>query len=120
MILQEKRQMTAHFETLRHEDEKKAMAFAITGMHFDHYMESPFLQRLYARYFWYLESGKATQNIAMYGDTSMCQPLTSSRNISSKVRIPTMMRILRCLRHTQRCISWMEKSYSLRRILRLR
>ena len=53
-------------EKLRNKDTDKAIDFAVTGMHFDAYLDSPLLQHLYGRYFWYLESRRATQVIAAY------------------------------------------------------
>jgi len=47
-------------------DYNKAIQFAITGMHFDWYMDSKLLLNLYGRYFWYLELTRATQMIAAY------------------------------------------------------
>ena len=62
--------MKMKLQELRKADEKQAMRFAATGMHFDWYFDSPFLLNLYTRYFWYLESNRATQVIAAYeGDT---------------------------------------------------
>ena len=55
---------------LRRKDEKKAIQFAIKGMHFNWYMDSAWMLNLYGRYFWYLETSRATQIIAAYhGDT---------------------------------------------------
>lgn len=53
---------------LKRSDEKKCREFARTGMHFDWYTESRFLQNLYARYFWYLEMNGATKVLAAYED----------------------------------------------------
>ena len=53
---------------LRKKDMRKAIQFAIKGMHFDWYMDSKLELNLYGRYFWYLESNKATQMIALYDD----------------------------------------------------
>lgn len=47
-------------------DYKKAIQFAIKGMHFDWYMDSKLLLNLYGRYFWDMEMGRATQAIAVY------------------------------------------------------
>ena len=35
-------------------------------MHFEWYLDNPFLLQLYGRYFWYLELSRATQVIAAY------------------------------------------------------
>lgn len=51
---------------LKRKDEKSAIQFAIKGMHFDWYMDSKFALNLYGRYFWYLETSRATQIIAAY------------------------------------------------------
>lgn len=47
-------------------DYKKAISFAIEGMHFDWYTDSKLLLSLYGRYFWYMELNQATQIIAAY------------------------------------------------------
>lgn len=52
--------------TLDKKDYKKAIRFAIKGMHFDWYMKSKTLLKLYGRYFLYLEMNRATQIIAAY------------------------------------------------------
>lgn len=51
---------------LNEKDYRKAIRFAVTGMHFDWYMDSRLLQNLYGRYFLYLELSRATQVIAAY------------------------------------------------------
>lgn len=53
---------------LAKKDHKKAIQFAIEGMHFDWYVDSKLLLNLYGRYFWYMELGNATQIIAAYND----------------------------------------------------
>lgn len=58
--------MELEIRELRKCDYKKAIRFAIEGMHFDWYMDSKLLLNLYGRYFWYLEMGRATQIIAAY------------------------------------------------------
>lgn len=55
-------------EPLREKDLDEAVSFAVTGMHFDVYLENPLAQRLYGRYFWYMEGARATQVIAAYED----------------------------------------------------
>lgn len=61
--------MKLELRELKKRDYKKAIKFAIKGMHFDWYMDSKLLLNLYGRYFWYLEMGRATQVIsAYYGD----------------------------------------------------
>ena len=47
-------------------DYKKAIQFAIKGMHFDWYLNSRFLLNAYGRYFWYLEMNRATHVYAAY------------------------------------------------------
>ena len=51
---------------LRKKDYKKAIQFAIKGMHFNWYLDSLSLLNLYGRYFWYLELTRATQVFAAY------------------------------------------------------
>jgi len=61
--------MKLELKELKKCDYKKAIQFAIKGMHFDWYMDSKLLLNLYGRYFWYLEMSRATQVIsAYYGD----------------------------------------------------
>ena len=55
---------------LRKKDIRKVIQFAITGMHFDWYLSNKFLRNAYGRWFWYLETNRATQILAAYeGDT---------------------------------------------------
>jgi len=51
---------------LRKKDYKQAIEFAITGMHFNRYLDNKMLLSLYGRYFLYLELTRATQVIAAY------------------------------------------------------
>ena len=51
-------------------DMSKVIQFAIRGMHLDLYLKNRLLLNLYGRFFWYLETNRATQIIAAYeGDT---------------------------------------------------
>ncbi len=51
-------------------DMDKVIGFAVRGMHFDLYLKQKLLQNMYGRYFWYLETNRATHVIAAYeGDT---------------------------------------------------
>ena len=54
------------FRELQKKDYKKAIRFAVRGMHFDWYLDNKILLNLYGRYFWYLELNRATQVIAAY------------------------------------------------------
>ncbi len=72
--------MALEIRNLRKEDYKKAINFAITGMHFNWYMESRFLLNLYGRYFWYLEMTRATQVIAAYADDELAGVLLAEIN----------------------------------------
>lgn len=58
--------MEIEIRDLKKEDYKKAIDFAIEGMHFEWYFKSKFLLKLYGKYFWYLEMSRATQIIAAY------------------------------------------------------
>lgn len=60
--------MNTEIRDIKRKDYKKAIKFAIDGMHFKKYMESPVLLNLYGRYFWYLEINRATQIFAAYTD----------------------------------------------------
>lgn len=62
--------MALKITPLQKKDYKKAIQYAIRGMHFDWYLDSPFLLNCYGRYFWYLEMNRATEILAVYdGDT---------------------------------------------------
>ncbi|WP_122646407.1 GNAT family N-acetyltransferase [Enterococcus mediterraneensis] len=63
--------MELAFKQLEKKDYKKAIQFAIKGMHFDWYTKSKLLLNLYGRYFWYLELNRATQIIALYADDEL-------------------------------------------------
>lgn len=58
--------MNIEIKELRTKDYKKAIQYAIKGMHFNMYLDSKFLLKLYGRYFWYLELTNATQVISAY------------------------------------------------------
>lgn len=60
--------MSIEIGKLRKEDYKKAIEYAIKGMHFDWYLDSKLLLKLYGKYFWYLEMNRATQIFAAYVD----------------------------------------------------
>lgn len=65
---------------IKKKDYKKAIHFAISGMHFDWYLDNKFLLNLYGRYFWYLEMNRATQIIAVYSDNSLAGILLAKMN----------------------------------------
>lgn len=58
--------MSITIKEIKKSDYKKAIQFAIKGMHFDVYLKNQFLLNLYGRYFWYSELNVATQVIAAY------------------------------------------------------
>ena len=60
--------MQIQIKDIRKRDYKRAIQFAIKGMHFDWYLDSPFLLSAYGRYFWYLEMNRATHIYAAYAD----------------------------------------------------
>ena len=60
--------MKIEIKDIRKKDHKKAIQFAIKGMHFDWYLDNKFLLNAYGRYFWYLEINRATQILAAYAD----------------------------------------------------
>ena len=60
--------MSIEIKDIRKKDYKRAIQFAIKGMHFDWYLDSKFLLNAYGRYFWYLEINRATQIFAAYVD----------------------------------------------------
>lgn len=58
--------MEIEIKDIRRKDYKKAIQFAIKGMHFDWYLDNQFMLNTYGRYFWYLEINRATQVLAAY------------------------------------------------------
>lgn len=57
-------------KAFQRKDTRKAIQFAITGMHLGVYVKNKFLLKLYGRYFWYQQINRATQILAAYeGDT---------------------------------------------------
>ena len=58
--------MQIEIRSMEKKDARKAIQFAIRGMHFDWYLDSKFLLNAYGRYFWYLETNRATQMLAAY------------------------------------------------------
>ncbi len=60
--------MNLKIADIRKKDYKKAIQFAIKGMHFDWYLNNKFMLNTYGRYFWYLEINRATQIFAAYAD----------------------------------------------------
>lgn len=60
--------MNIEIKDICKEDHKKAIQFAIKGMHFDWYLDSKFMLNAYGRYFWYLEMNRATDIYAAYID----------------------------------------------------
>lgn len=60
--------MRIEIKDIQKDDYKKAIQFAIKGMHFDWYLDNKFLLNAYGRYFWYLEINRATQILAAYAE----------------------------------------------------
>lgn len=58
--------MALEIRPIRKRDYKKAVQFAIDGMHFDRYMRGELFLKLYGRYFWYAELNRASRVIAAY------------------------------------------------------
>lgn len=58
--------MDIQFRTLQRKDYKKAIQFAVDGMHFGIYFDHNFMAYLYGKYFLYSEMLQATQAIAAY------------------------------------------------------
>lgn len=61
--------MKIEIKDIQKKDYKKAIQYAIKGMHFDWYLNNQFLLNAYGRYFWYLEINRATQILAAYTDS---------------------------------------------------
>ena len=60
--------MNIETKNIRKKDYKKAIEYAIKGMHFDWYLDNKILLNAYGRYFWYLEINRATQIFAAYAE----------------------------------------------------
>lgn len=58
--------MDVEIKSLQKKDYKKAIQFAIKGMHFGIYFDNRFLTYMYGKYFLYYEMLQATQIIAAY------------------------------------------------------
>lgn len=58
--------MELELRKIKKQDYKKAIQYAIEGMHFSIYTESKIILNLYGKYFWYLELLNATQILALY------------------------------------------------------
>lgn len=58
--------MNFEFKKLNHKDHKRIIGYAIKGMHFNIYLKSKLLIKMYGKYFWYLELLNATQILALY------------------------------------------------------
>ena len=76
--------MKIEFRELQKKDYKKAIRFAVKGMHFDRYLDNPILLNLYGRYFWYHELNRATQVIAAYVGERMVGVLLADMNGEEK------------------------------------
>lgn len=63
--------MNIEIKDLKDKDHKKAIEYAIVGMHFDRNFDHEFLLHLYGKYFWYLELTKATQIISAYSGNEL-------------------------------------------------
>ncbi len=60
--------MKTEIGSIRKKDYKKAIQFAIKGMHFDWYIKSNLALNAYGRYFWYSAINRATKVFAAYTD----------------------------------------------------
>lgn len=65
---------------LHKKDYKKAIQFAVKGMHFDMYLDNSFLRNLYGRYFLYNEMNLATHVIAAYSGETLAGLLLARTN----------------------------------------
>lgn len=63
--------MGIQIHQLKKKDFKKAIQFAIKGMHFNLYLDNRAILNLYGRYFWYDELNRATQVIAAYAEDEL-------------------------------------------------
>lgn len=77
--------MDIEIRTLACKDFSKVIDFAISGMHFERYVDNPLALRLYGRYFLYLELKRATQVIAAYMGDRLVGVLMADVKNESKV-----------------------------------
>ena len=80
-------------EALKKKDVKKAIQYAIRGMHFDWYLRSGLLQSMYGRYFWYLEMGRATQVIVAYDGNHLGGILLARMENEPKQKQPVLQKL---------------------------
>ena len=85
--------MSIEIKELRKKDYKKAIQYSITGMHFNMYIDSDFLLKLYGMYFWHLELTNATQVISAYIDDELVGVLLADMKGEEK-RYKTFGKIL--------------------------
>lgn len=78
--------MKIEIKDIRKKDYKKAIQFAIKGMHFDWYLNNKFLLNAYGRYFWYLEINRATQILAAYAEDEFIGVLLAEMKGEEKKR----------------------------------
>lgn len=98
--------MNVEIRELDRRDYEKAVQFAIVGMHFDWYVDSPWLLNLYGQYFWYLELSRATQVIAAYVDGILAGVLLAEMKGEAKKRLsPAKMLYVRVFEALQRLFS---------------
>lgn len=79
--------MKIEIRELKKSDNQKAIQYAITGMHFNWYLDNKFLLNLYGRYFWYLEFTRATQALAAYVDGQFAGVLLAEMNGEKKIQL---------------------------------
>lgn len=60
--------MQIEIKDIDKKDHGKAIQFAISGMHFDWYLNNKLLLNSYGKYFWYLEMNRATRAYGAYVD----------------------------------------------------
>lgn len=85
--------MKLEIKELNKRDYKKAIQFAITGMHFNWYTDSKLQLSLYGRYFLYLELSCATQIIAAYKGSQLAGLLLARINGEPVKRPSLFMRL---------------------------
>ncbi len=76
--------MDIEIREIKKKDYRKAIQYAIKGMHFNRYLENDFLLKLYGRYFWYLELCNATQVISAYMGDELAGVLLAEINGEEK------------------------------------
>lgn len=80
-------------KALERKDYSRVIDFAITGMHFNRYVDNAIALRLYGRYFLYLELERSTQVLAAYIDERLVGILMADMKDEPKLHSSFLRRL---------------------------